>query len=187
MRFSCHIKTNILLKNNFMRLKFVAIILLFTILGGASAIVLSWSNKKPVRHDILIKARQYSYDPAEIAVNYNDTLHINLVSLDAVHGFYIENYDIDAEISPNVKNFKFRQPSKGNNWIDTNEIVFVAKQRGKFRFRCSHTCGNMHPFMQGSLVVKPNIIFNASIGIIIGFVLGLLSIFYIRIFKSSNK
>lgn len=160
--------------------------MLATLAGGALGLLSGWSFHKPHRHDILIKAKQYSYDPSEIKVNYNDTLHIKLVSLDVVHGFYVEDYDIDAEISPNIKNFKVRHPSAGYNWKDTSEIVIVADKRGKFRYRCSHTCGNMHPFMQGVIIVKPNITLHIGIGIILGFMAGMLLMFYLQIFRTDK-
>ncbi|MEI6901007.1 MAG: hypothetical protein WCL00_14110 [Bacteroidota bacterium] len=164
-----------------MKLKGILLVIILTLFGGCGGIFLSWSFHKPVRHDILIKTRQYSYDPDRIEVNHNDTLHIKLISMDVVHGFYLEDYDIDAEVSPNVKNFKVRRPSQGYNWKDTSEIIFVANQRGKFRYRCSHTCGNLHPFMQGNLIVKPNLMLFTSIGALLGFLAGMLLMFYIRI------
>ena len=169
-----------------MKLKSIFIVAIITLLGAGIGIVLSLSWTKPARHDILIKARQYSYDPARIEVNYNDTLHIKLISMDVVHGFYLENYDVDAEVSPNIKKFKVRQPSLGYNWKDTSEIVVIANKRGKFRYRCSHTCGTMHPFMQGELIVKPNILLFTSIGGVIGFLLGMIIMFNIRIKKAQE-
>jgi heme/copper-type cytochrome/quinol oxidase subunit 2 len=167
-----------------MKLKGIFLVVILTIAGGCAGIFLSRSFHKPVRYDVLIKTRQYSYDPDRIEVHYMDTLHIRLVSMDVVHGFYLEDYDIDAEISPHVKNIKIRHPSEGFIWKDTSEIVLIAAKRGKFRYRCSHTCGNLHPFMQGILIVKPNIMLYTSIGSVLGFLLGMLAMFYIRIRKS---
>ncbi len=121
-----------------------------------------------------IKARQYAYQPERIVVNRGDEVRIRLASLDVVHGFYLEGHDIDALIEPGTPvgekwaTFKFRKPSEGREYSQVEEIVFKADRPGKFRYRCSHTCGTMHPFMQGELIVKPNYPFLASIGASIG-------------------
>ena len=88
-----------------------------------------------------IKARQYAYDPGRIVVNQGDEVHIRLASLDVVHGFFLESYDIDALIEPGVPvkdewpEFKMRRPSKGKEYSVVQEIVFKADRRGKFRER----------------------------------------------------
>jgi heme/copper-type cytochrome/quinol oxidase subunit 2 len=38
----------------------------------------------------------------------------------------------------------------------TARLSFVASQQGTFRFRCTTTCGNLHPFMVGKLEVGQN-------------------------------
>jgi heme/copper-type cytochrome/quinol oxidase subunit 2 len=114
--------------------------------------------------DFFIKARRYAYDPPKIIVNKGDKIRIRLASLDVVHGFFLEGYDIDAEIEPGVRSFKLRHPSEGDKFVDVNEIDFTAQHAGKFRYRCSHTCGTMHPFMQGEMIVRPDYPFLAGLG-----------------------
>ena len=145
------------------------------------------SNQKPISRNITIKARQYSYDPEKLEVNKGDTLHLNLVSLDVFHGFYMEGYDVDAEVQANVKAIKVRHPSQGFNWKDTSEVFIIANKTGKFRYRCSHTCGTMHPFMQGEMIVSPNNTFHAGIGGIVGFSIGMLLMIFLRIKKTERS
>jgi heme/copper-type cytochrome/quinol oxidase subunit 2 len=118
-----------------------------------------------------IKARQYAFDPPRICVDQGDEVHIRLASLDVVHGFFLEGYDVDALIEPGKAKFKMRHPSKGEDYKEVKEIVFRATRRGKFRYRCSHTCGTLHPFMQGELIVRPNYLFLAAVGGTAGIVL----------------
>lgn len=148
--------------------------ILIAIIGGSIAYFIGHSTPSPIKRDILIKARQYAYEPSKIIVNIGDTLHIKLTSLDVVHGFFVEGYDADAEIYPGNKKFKFRKPSEGYEWEEIEELVLVMNKNGKFRYRCSHTCGTMHPFMQGELIVRPNSPYHAGIGGFIGFVLGII-------------
>ena len=136
------------------------------ILGGAAA---------PQDRDITIYAKQYSFDPPVIHANLGDRLHLKLVSLDVVHGFFLEGFDVDAEILPQQKNALVRHPSQGDQRVEQEEIAVVVDKTGKFRYRCSHTCGAMHPFMAGELIVAPNHSLHggigASLGLLVGFTL----------------
>ncbi len=154
-----------------------------TIIGALIGISTTLSSPEPAKKEFLIKARQYAYDPPLIEVNRGDTPLIKLVSLDVVHGFFVEGYDIDAEIYANKKKFNIRHPSQGEEWTEAEEIIIIANKTGKFRYRCSHTCGTMHPFMQGELIVLPNTPYNASVGSVIGLFIGMIVMF----FRNGNK
>jgi heme/copper-type cytochrome/quinol oxidase subunit 2 len=159
-----------------------------TLLGIILGIAIGFSSPSPVSRDILIKARQYAYDPPKLFVNKGDTLNIRLASLDVVHGFFLEGYDVDATVYAQNKSFKFRKPSEGENWREVEGFTVIANRNGKFRYRCSHTCGTMHPFMQGELVVKPNSTFHAGIGGVVGLLVGMLGMFRLSITKlAKNK
>jgi heme/copper-type cytochrome/quinol oxidase subunit 2 len=94
-------------------------------------------------------------------VNKGDHVTITLRSEDTLHGFYLDGYGIDQEVRPG----------------ETIRFTFVATKSGKFGFRCSHTCGVLHPFMIGNLIVAPNRLFAGSLGLIFG--LGLAAFVYI--------
>ena len=47
-----------------------------------------------------IEARQFAYSPSELKVNPGDTVTIQLVSTDVVHGLYIDGYDLSLEADP---------------------------------------------------------------------------------------
>ena len=94
----------------------------------------------PQKRTFVIDARQFAYSPSELKVNAGDTVTIQLVSTDVVHGLYVDDYDISVEADPG----------------QSATLTFVADKPGSFRFRCNLTCGAMHPFMIGKLTVGTN-------------------------------
>ena len=107
-----------------------------------------------------IDARQFAYTPSELAVNPGDTVTIQLVSTDVVHGLYIDGYDLSIEADP------------GQNAM----LTFTADKQGSFRFLCNVTCGAMHPFMIGKLTVGTNDWLVRSIGLAVVGVLGVITL-----------
>ena len=140
--------------------------------GGGLALVLSQAASAPQEREITIRARQYAYAPERIRVSKGDTVHIRLISDDVVHGFYLEGYDIDAQVQPLTSKIILKKPSHPEETREVDEIVFTANREGKFRYRCSHTCGFMHPFMLGEMIVGPNRLLPASIGMAMGALVG---------------
>ena len=105
-----------------------------------------------------IDARQFAYSPSELRVNTGDTVTIQLVSNDVVHGLYVDGYDVSVEADPG----------------QTTTLTFVANKPGSFRFRCNVTCGAMHPFMIGKLTVGSNNWLYRSLGLAALAVIGML-------------
>jgi cytochrome c oxidase subunit II len=103
----------------------------------------------PEERTFRIEARQFSYSPSELKVNPGDTVNIQLVSTDVVHGLYVDGYDISVEADPG----------------QTAVLKFIADKPGSFRFRCNVTCGAMHPFMIGKLTVGTNAWLYRSFGL----------------------
>lgn len=116
-------------------------LLLFVMAGLVVAFApLPVSSIAPQERAFRVEAGQFSYSPSELSVNSGDTITIELVSTDAVHGLYVDGYDISVEADPG----------------QTRTLTFVADKPGSFRFRCNITCGAMHPFMIGKLTVGGN-------------------------------
>jgi hypothetical protein len=118
-----------------------------------------------------ISARQYAYDPPRIVVNRGDEVHIRLASGDVVHGFFMEGHDLDAFIYPGRLLFNLRRTSLAGTYVPVEEMVFKAERCGKYRYRCSVTCGTLHPFMQGEMIVEPNHPYRAGMGAAAGLLL----------------
>lgn len=169
------------------RLISILVVIVLVAISAAVGAAIGRRSPAPVTREITIKARQYAYEPNIIRVNRGDTLRIKLVSLDVMHGFFVEGYDIDARISANKIKFEIRHPSRNEEWTEVEELVLITDRTGKFRYRCSHTCGTMHPFMLGELVVEPNTPYHASVGAMIGIFLGMLGSFALRIRSSATE
>lgn len=115
--------------------------------------------------DLVIAAHQYAFEPHRFAVDPGTEVHLRLASTDVVHGFYLEGHDIEAEIRPGSLTMFVRRPSSGRDFQEAEEIVFTAGRPGKYRFRCSVTCGTLHPFMQGEMIIRPNRLYHVSLAV----------------------
>lgn len=112
----------------------VAIAVLAVALGQ----LLPWPQGDGATREFTITARQFGYAPERIRVDRGDRVLIQLVPEDVAHGLYLDGYDIETHALP------------GGAAI----LEFVADRAGQFRFRCSVTCGSLHPFMIGQLNVE---------------------------------
>ncbi len=150
--------------------------------GGLAGLLSALIGQVPSQERIItITAHKYAYDPPVLRVNRGDRLRIRLVAKDVTHGFYLEGYDLDAKARPDNPTFWVRQPSKakeeGKGYEEAEEINLIANRTGKFRYRCSVTCGYMHPFMQGELIVSPNYLYSTSLGLSLALAVGMLLVF----------
>jgi heme/copper-type cytochrome/quinol oxidase subunit 2 len=94
----------------------------------------------PTDQSFRIEASRYQYLPESISVNPGDRVTIELAATDVVHGLFIDGYDLNVTADPG----------------QSAKLSFVADRSGSFRFRCSVTCGALHPFMIGKLNVGLN-------------------------------
>jgi heme/copper-type cytochrome/quinol oxidase subunit 2 len=115
-------------------------LVLFLSALGIALVPFPITYASPTEHNFRIEASSFEYSPAFLRVNPGDRVNIELVSTDVVHGIYIDGYDIDVTADPG----------------ETARMSFTADRPGMFRFRCSVTCGAMHPFMIGKIYVGSN-------------------------------
>lgn len=118
-----------------------------------------------------IKAEQYAYTPSRIVVRRGDQVRLRLASRDVVHGLYMEGQDLNAFIYPGRLLFNLGRGTTGSDYSPAEEMVFQVDRWGKYHYRCSVTCGTLHPFMQGELIVEPNYPFRVGIGAAAGILL----------------
>jgi len=109
-----------------------ALLILFLPISGNAA--------EPVERTFRLQASQFAYTPAVLSVNPGDRVMIELLATDVVHGLSIDGYNLETTSDPG----------------QTARLTFIADRQGSFRFRCTVTCGNLHPFMIGKLQVGQN-------------------------------
>ncbi len=133
------------------------------VLVGLAALIVAFAPlpetpaARPAVRTVRVEASQFSYSPSVIAVNQGDTVTLELVSTDVVHGLYVDGYGVSTEADPG----------------QTGTLTFVADRPGSFRIRCNVTCGAMHPFMIGKLNVGRNTSFLRSAGLLLVGLFGL--------------
>lgn len=94
----------------------------------------------PQERLVRVEASSYQFEPGVVRVNRGDRVTLELASTDVVHGLHIDGYNLELQADPG-------QPRR---------ITFTAERSGAFRWRCSVSCGALHPFMIGKLVVGDN-------------------------------
>lgn len=125
----------------------------------------------PARREINLEASRFDWRPGIIHVNQGDQVVLNITANDVVHGFYLDGYEVNETVLPGR----------------TTTVTLTANKAGKFRFRCSYTCGNMHPFMIGELVVEPNTPYTSAVALTLLVALGTLSYVWSRREKNSGN
>jgi cytochrome c oxidase subunit 2 len=106
---------------------------------------------QPTTHHVTMNMEQFAFDPPVLRINQGDRVIFNLQATDVVHGFYLDGYGLGTRVEPGI----------------SQQVEFVANQTGKFRYRCSVSCGTLHPFMIGEMVVGPNVVFIRTVGLIL--------------------
>jgi heme/copper-type cytochrome/quinol oxidase subunit 2 len=112
----------------------------------------------PTTRHFTVDSRQFAYEPGTLQVNQGDTVVITLTASDVVHGLYLDGYGLETRVEPG----------------QSQTLQFVADQPGKFRYRCSVSCGTLHPFMIGELIVGPNTTFGRAVVLLALVVMGVM-------------
>ena len=157
-------------------LKNLAVLSILIGFGLTGALVCQFFTREPVDRYIHVRSFRYGKDPAVIRCNRGDRIHITFSSDDTGHSFFLEEFDIDAKVSPAMDEvivFNPRDPSLKPEI--KKEVLFTARFPGvwnyilsKSNYRCHVWCGPMHAFEQGKLIIMPNTLLFFSVGSVIG-------------------
>ncbi len=142
----------------------IRLLLPFALLALALWLIPAPATSAPSVRRISLEATQYQFTPGRVRVNQGDRVIITLTSSDVVHGFYLDGYGLKTRVEPGV----------------AQRIEFVADRPGKFRYRCAVSCGPLHPFMIGELVVGPNVPFWRALGLTLTALAGMLAYLWQR-------
>ena len=98
---------------------------------------------------IQVRASRYAFAPGVLHVQPGQRVTIRLEATDVAHGLVLPDYGLELHAWPS-------HPA---------EASFVAERAGRFTFRCVMPCGDLHPFMVGTLVVGPTSGLSAAAGL----------------------
>jgi len=136
---------------------------------------LEWfTTPPPITRHIHVEAFRYGTCPWIIRANRGDRLMLTFSTHDTGHSFFLQDYGLDAKISPASETVDVRDPfSIQDPPVRMKTIPLVAGLEGFWgylvslsRFRCHVYCGPMHGFEQGDLIVRPNWLFAGSLGLL---------------------
>ena len=105
-----------------------------TTTGGAASTTIPTASVKT----FTLTAKKWEFEPSTITVNRGDKVVLSIRSVDVTHGFALPDFKINRNLEPGK----------------TVNIEFTADKTGTFTFFCSVFCGEGHPRMNGSLIVK---------------------------------
>ena len=85
-----------------------------------------------------ITAKRFSFNPNRITVQHGQKVLLHVVSIDVIHGFALPEFNIEAELLPNVR----------------KDITFVADRKGNFTFITNILSGRQYASMVGNIIVE---------------------------------
>ncbi len=144
--------------------------------GLVPAVICQFFEKPSADRYIHMRSFRYGKDPAVIRCNRGDKLHLTFSTDDTGHSFFLEEFDIDAKVSParnEVEVFKTSDPTQPS--YSTRVLTIEARHPGilnylisKSNYRCHVWCGPMHAFESGKLIILPNTLLVFSLGCMAG-------------------
>ena len=92
---------------------------------------------QPKPRIIPMRARKFTYEPAEVTLKLNEPVTFQLTSADVVMGFSVPDFKTRGTIIPG----------------QTTEVSMTPDKIGEFTFVCDVFCGSGHEDMEGTIRV----------------------------------
>jgi polyferredoxin len=142
----------------------------------SAALLIEWvTTPAPVRRQLHLEVFRYGISPSVIRVNRGDRLDMTFSSRDTGHSFFLQDYRLDAKISPQAEYLEVFDPLRTQDPPRLEKSVeitaglpgIIGRLISISRHRCHVYCGPMHGFEQGDLIVRPNWLFAISAGLLV--------------------
>jgi hypothetical protein len=149
--------------------------LLLLILGAAIPAGIAFlSVDPPQTRQIHIEAYRYGFSPSRIKANRGDRLQLTFSTRDTGQSFFFQDYDLDVAITPGSRLVSVQRLSRpGDPPIETETVEIVAGLPGwhgwlvgKSTFRNHTYNGPLHGTERGDLIVAPNLLLYAGLGLL---------------------
>jgi len=149
------------------------LLLVFAVVPGG---LCQFFAKPPQHRYIHVSSFRYGKEPSIIRSNREDVLHLTFDTRDTGHSFFLEEFDLDVKITPGSGRVAvFRSSDPGAVPELKREVVLKAEHPGwlrylvsKSQYRCHVYCGPMHAFEHGNLIIEPNTLLFAALGVLVG-------------------
>jgi hypothetical protein len=150
---------------------YVVIIAVFV---GAPILIERATTPPPRERQIHVETFRYGTSPSIIRAHRGDTLRLSFSTRDAGHSFLLQDYRVEAKITPTMETVAIIDPLQATEPPEvSSELILTAGETGWWgslvsssRFRCHVYCGPMHGFEQGGLIVRPNLLLWGSLGLL---------------------
>ena len=147
------------------------------VVGCVSATLLTeWATTPhPRQREMHLEVFRYGVSPSVIRVNRGDQLKLTFSSRDTGHSFFLQDYRIDAKITPQAEFLEVFDPLRAEDPPRRQKSIEITAGRPGLmghlnsvsRHRCHVYCGPMHGFEQGDLIVRPNWLFAVCLGLLV--------------------
>jgi len=136
---------------------------------------LAWlSNPSPQTRNIHIEAFRYGFSPSRIKAYGGDHLRLTFSTRDTGQSFFLQDYDLHVVISPGSQQVEVYRVSRPDEPpIRTSVVELRAGLDGwwgwavsKSQFRNHTYNGPMHGTERGDLIVSPNYLLAAGLGLL---------------------
>jgi hypothetical protein len=150
--------------------------LVLAVFAVAPAVAGQFFTVAPQDRYIHIESFRYGKEPSVIRVNRGDRLHLTFSTRDTRHSFFLEEMDVDAKIDAGHTDvLQYRTSDPQATPLVTETVTLTAEHPGwlnylvsKSLYRCHIWCGPMHAFEHGNLVIWPNTLLLAGLGLLAG-------------------